>query len=413
MWSRRSDGWLDRRGHRRWLSDEGNRILGFYQWAAIRDDGGFGWLSVGGVGLPEMNRELWLSARMVHVFGLAHLAGRPGAAQMVEHGLAYLRGPGRDSVHGGWFWSVDGSNGPADDRKQAYGHAFVLLAASTALTAGWESARPLLDEVSAVIDEHFWDNDARMCVDTLDRRWRHVDPYRGQNSNMHMTEAFMAAAEATGNDEFRLRAVHIASRVIRENAAKVQWRLPEHFDVDWRPLFDYNGSDRDNLFRPYGSLVGHWFEWARLLVQLHTTGFGDDWMLAAAVGLFRRGLDDGWDKTRDGLVFSVDFDGRPINHSRYHWVVAEAIGASAVLWRVTGEDLYDRWYQRFWGYAERFLVDLTNGSWHHELDRNNRPIEVAWKGKPDLYHAYQSTLYAALDLRAGLAASLLGSYVRE
>jgi sulfoquinovose isomerase len=409
MYSRRSDGWLDRPGHRLWLGGEGNRLLGFYQWAALEPAGGFRWLAADGVPLPGANRELWLNARMVHVFGLAHLLGRPGAAQMVEHGLDYLHGPARDPEHGGWFWSIDDADRPVDDSKQAYGHAFVLLAASTAVLAGWHSARPLLDEVAALISEKFWDEDAGLCRDTYDRGWEQLAPYRGQNANMHMTEAYLAAAAATSNPELLARAARIAHRLIRGFAAGNNWRLPEHYDADWRPVLDYNRADPDNLFRPFGSMVGHWFEWARLLVQLHATDAGEDWMLDAASKLFLRGLEDGWDTAGTGLIFSVDFTGNPINDHRYHWVVAEAIGAAALLWRVTGEPLYDSWYQRFWGFADRFLLDRRDGSWHHELDGENQPTELVWRGKPDVYHAYQATLFASLDPRSGLAADLATS----
>jgi sulfoquinovose isomerase len=107
------------------------------------------------------------------------------------------------------------------------------------------------------------------------------------------------------------------------------------------------------------------------------------------------------------LIFSVDFSGRPVNLDRYHWVTAEASGAAALLWRITGESVYERWYQRFWSFTDRYLIDRVYGGWHHQLDGNNRPVDSVWKGKPDAYHAYQATLFAGLDPRHGLAASLL------
>ena len=53
-----------------------------------------------------------------------------------------LRGPLRDEEYAGWHAAVD-ATGPVDDTKQAYGHAFVLLAAWTfkRLFAGSFAAR--------------------------------------------------------------------------------------------------------------------------------------------------------------------------------------------------------------------------------------------------------------------------------
>lgn len=36
---------------------------------------------------------------------------------------------------------------------------------------------------------------------------------------------------------------------------------------------------------------------------------------------------------------------------------------------------------------------------------DNRATDTVWKGRPDLYHAYQRALYAGTPLERGLAAS--------
>jgi mannose/cellobiose epimerase-like protein (N-acyl-D-glucosamine 2-epimerase family) len=225
-------GWPDRPGHRRWLAREADRILDFYQWASADPAGGFDWLDAIGRPMPGGRRELWINARMVYVYALAHITGRPGAAGMVDHGLAFLSGAGRDREFGGWYSALGAAGEPVDDDKLCYGHAFVLLAASTASLAGWEPARELLDEASRLIDERFWDDAQGLCADTYDLRWQRVEDYRGQNPNMHMTEAYLAAADATGDMAYLARAARIARRLINEQAASHDWRLPEHYDTN-------------------------------------------------------------------------------------------------------------------------------------------------------------------------------------
>ena len=44
-------------------------------------------------------------------------------------------------------------------------------------------------------------------------------PYRGQNSNMHLTEALMAAFEATGDGDYLAMAESIADLIIRRLTA--------------------------------------------------------------------------------------------------------------------------------------------------------------------------------------------------
>ena len=71
--------------------------------------------------------------------------------------------------------------------------------------------------------------------------------YRGQNANMHLTEALMAAFEATGDAACLDKAERIADLLIRRAAAGNGWRLPEHFTEDWQPDADYIG---DPMFHP-------------------------------------------------------------------------------------------------------------------------------------------------------------------
>src|SRR4051812_3288991 len=103
-----------------------DRLLDFAQRSRL-PEGGFGYLGDDGLVLAGRPVETWIVARMTHVFGLAHLLGRPGADELVRHGVVALTdGPLRDAQHGGWRASTE------DDTKAAYPHAFVLLAGGAA-----------------------------------------------------------------------------------------------------------------------------------------------------------------------------------------------------------------------------------------------------------------------------------------
>ena len=71
--------------------------------------------------------------------------GRPGCGALADHGVEALTGRFRDAAHGGWYAAVD-ADGPVSGDKPAFGHAFVLLAASTATCAGRSGAASLLEQ---------------------------------------------------------------------------------------------------------------------------------------------------------------------------------------------------------------------------------------------------------------------------
>lgn len=408
--------WLSTPSHDRWLEQEVDRLLAFGRAAAL-PTGGFA--RQDDEGRPtDGPLELWIACRMTHVYALGHLLGRPGSAVLVDHGLAAITGLFADDEHGGWFAEVERDGTPVESTKAAYPHAFVVLAASSATAAGRPGARELLDAALAVQERHFWDDEAGLAVEEWDRAFTTLDPYRGVNANMHTVEAYLAAADVTGERVWLDRAARIVERVVHGFARANQWRIPEHFDTAWNPDLEYNADTPAHPFRPYGATIGHWFEWARL--TLHTRAAleqhglaAPSWMLEDAVALFDAGVAEGWsvDGT-PGFVYTVDWSGTPVVRERMHWVAAEAIAAAAALHAATGEPRYDDWYTIWWEYVGAYVIDREGGSWWHELGPDNTVSRTVWAGKADLYHAVQAALVPRLPLTPviapALAAGLLG-----
>ncbi|KIQ00165.1 MULTISPECIES: AGE family epimerase/isomerase [Pseudomonas] len=400
-----SDSWLVKPAHRAWLNAEGMRLLPFASTSGVAQ----GFAALDGQGrLPAgASAELIHTTRMTHCFALAHIQGIPGYAHLVDHGIATLQSDLRDEQAGGWFADV-GRKGD----KSAYLHAFVALAASSAQAAGRPGAEALLAEAIGIIERHFWCEEEGALRESFSRDWSQEEAYRGANSNMHATEAFLALADVTGDALWLHRALRIVERLIHHHAASRGYVVVEHFDPQWQALPEYNVDNRADPFRPYGSTPGHSFEWARLLLHLEAAlaraGLdAPDWLLEDARGLFASACRDAWHADGvPGLVYSLDWLGRPVVRARLHWVQAEACAAAAALLRRTGEAIYEQWYRRFWEFASSHFIDLQNGSWHHELDSDNHPASSIWPGKPDLYHAYQAVLLPRLPLAPSLASAL-------
>jgi sulfoquinovose isomerase len=409
------------------LAAEATRLIDFAR-RSVHPAGGFGWLDTDGSLRADRPHQLWINCRMTHVFALAALQGEPDGLKLVEHGVDALRGMFADRTHGGWFASVRPGSAqapagePADTEKSAYDHAFVLLAAASAATVGARGADDLLADAIEVTGHRFWDEADGMVVEKWDRGWRTLEPYRGMNSNMHATEAFLAVHAVTGDPLWRERARRIVSRAF-DLARANSWRMPEHFDADWRPQPGYNHDDPAHPFRPYGATVGHALEWSRLALHLRAA-YGAPangapangapangapapaFLLADAQSLFGAAVGDGWAVDgADGFVYTTDWDGRPVVRDRMHWVLAEAIAAAAALAATVDDPRYQRWQDILWAYAERHVIDREHGSWHHQLDQANRPAGTVWAGKPDVYHALQATLIGRTPLAAGVAAA--------
>jgi sulfoquinovose isomerase len=388
------------------LDAECQRLLNFGRHFP-HPSGGAAWLDA--TGQPDLSRPVytWITARMVHVYVLGHLLGRSDDLDLAAQALSGLTGRLRDRSRGGWVTSVDAAE-ESPDEKACYTHAFVVLAASSASVAGLPAARELLNEAFEVWDQRFFDAEAGMFVDSWNRSFTQLSDYRGVNANMHGVEALLAAADVTGDDMLRDRALGVARRVALEFAEPRSWRIPEHFNSRWEPQLEHNRDRPDDQFQPFGATVGHGLEWSRLLLHLEASlADPPDWLLPAAKALFDRGVTDGWAVDgADGFVYTTDWHGTPVVRDRLHWVLAEGIAAAATLRARTGDDRYADLAATWWAYAERYLFDLTSGSWHHQLDSDNHVIDTVWPGKPDLYHAVQATVIPRLPLAPSMATAL-------
>ena len=403
-----SSPWQSRPFHRQYLMRQANNLFDFFEAPSINPKGGF--FELGDEGKPvtpdNAVRQIHVTTRMIHCATIGSLIGRPGSDEIVDHGMQYLWNKHRDQRHGGYVWSLD-DEGHVDPTKQAYGHAFVLLAASSASLVGHPLAPNVLADVTEVINTRFWDDKAGAVREEFANDWSNISAYRGQNSNMHLTEALMAAFEATGDRSYLNKAERIAGLIIARNAVPLGHRVAEHFQEDW--TLDKTYKHESEMFRPSGTTPGHWLEWARLLYQLWVLGSkSHSWMPDAARNLFRSAVDLGWDKVHGGFFYTLDWDDQPAMREKLWWPVAEAIGAAAFISaHDVSEDYFQAWYRCLWDYAENHVIDHERGGWHSELTEDLRPASRLFTGKPDIYHALQACLIPLYPATGSLTRAII------
>lgn len=446
---------IDTEENRQFLREMRKQLLTFGR--RFPSPGGSSWY-LGDDGTPwvELNRETWITSRMAHVYSIGSMLVYEGndkesdvclkkdcaereneilqenrtgtddavlweiCGRLADDALRGLCGELHDAKNGGWYAGL-AQDGQIVPNKQCYAHAFVILAACSGLLAGREGAAELLEDALCTFDRFFWNEEEGLCCDTWDTDFRVLDEYRGLNANMHTVEAFLAVADTVGKEKYRARAGRIIDQVIgwaRENS----WRIPEHFTKDWKADLECNKDIPDDRFKPYGATPGHGIEWARLITQwalstyrgigLEETG-GEIKVnvkaaqyIEAAEQLYNRAVSDAWNTDgAPGIVYTTDWDGKPVIHDRMHWTLAEAVNTSAVLYRVTGKEKYAGDYTEFMKYLDEKVLDHVNGSWYHQLDQNNHLLNTVWPGKSDLYHAFQATLipYHAVDVSIAAA----------
>jgi mannose/cellobiose epimerase-like protein (N-acyl-D-glucosamine 2-epimerase family) len=310
----------------------------------------------------------------------------------------------RDPATGGYAWTIrDGK--PEDRTNHAYGVAFVLLAYSCALKAGVAEAAAWMDETWQLLEQRYWDATAGLYRDEADAQWNFTS-YRGQNANMHMCEAMLAAYQASDEVRYLDRALALADHMTRRQTAKTQGLVWEHYDTQWNIDWDYHRDDPKHLFRPWGYQPGHQTEWAKLLLILEPLllerNREERWLLPTAQHLFDTALARAWDDTNGGICYGFAPDGSICDGDKYFWVQAESLAAAALLHARTGLAVYDQWYIKLWNYAWQHFVDHQYGAWYRILTQDNRKYddEKSPAGKTD-YHTMGACHEVLSLIRAG------------
>lgn len=361
-------------------------ILDFYEPNVRASDGGFHqcFRDDGSVYDTSM-RHLVSSTRFVYNYANAYRhTGSDHYARWALEGLNFLQDAHRQPA-GHYAWTLAGDQ-VSDARAMAYGHAFVMLAAASCVRNNVCDATDMIDTVWAFMEDYFWEKDADAYADERDASLGTLDPYRGQNANMHMCEALVAAYEATGKAHFLDRACVLASRFAIDMADAHEGLIWEHYDSRWQRDMQYNIDKPDDLFKPWGFQPGHQVEWAKLLLQINTHNRDTRWVDHAR-SLFDAAMIRGWDDQFGGLVYGFAPDGSFCDSHKYFWVHAEGFAAAWRLHKLTSEQRYLDDYNRLWAYSWEHLIDHEQGAWFRIKNRDGSKFDdlKSPPGKTD-YH---------------------------
>ncbi len=380
---------------RDFLNQHCQSILAFYDPRVDDPSGGFfhNYYDNGDVFDPGF-RQLVSSTRLVVNYALAGLHFDLEEYRIrARRGLDYVEQVHWREEDGLYAWTLR-DHEPEDLTQQAYGYAFVLLAYSACLKAGViKSAEPLYRTYD-LLEQRFWQAEYGLYADELSADGVLSD-YRGQNSNMHLCEAMIAAYEASQDIRFLDRAKTLANNIAFRQADLTDGLIWEHYTTDFNIDWDYNKDDPKNLYRPWGFQPGHQTEWTKLLLMLHRHDPQPRY-IERAKSLFDRAWQSSWDAEHGGLVYGFDPQGKWCDDDKYFWVQAESFAAAALLLQATGDEHYRDCFQQLWQYSWDHFVDHDYGAWFRLLYRNNRKVsnEKSAAGAKCDYH----TLCACLEV---------------
>lgn len=361
--------------------------LNFYEPRTFDPQGGFfHYYKDDGHVYEQGHRHLVSATRFVFNWAQAfHHTQRPVYLEWTRHALEHLQrfvlktGP----QSGLSAWTLR-DHRIEDATIFAYGQAFVLLAKAHAHHVGCASQKDVADAFDQM-NAAFWMSEHSAYADEITPDGVLID-YRGQNANMHMCEACLAAHEFTGDARYLERALQLIERFAFDLAHQAHGMVWEHYRSDWSIDWDYNKDNPGNIFKPWGFQTGHQTEWAKLLLTANEFCPDPRWVQRAQE-LHDAAYRHGWDTEHGGLIYGFAPDHRPCDTDKYFWVQAESFASAWRLWRVTQDPKYLDQYRATWHWSWAHLVDHQHGAWFRIVDVQGGKLEDTKSpaGKTD-YH---------------------------
>lgn len=215
---------------------------------------------------------------------------------------------------GGWLYSVDADAQPLDDTQDLYTHAFIVLACAAYFPRSRNAqARKLMLSTAATIESRFKTNDGLYHA-ALSADLQHPLKAPAQNPMMHLTEAYLAAAQVAEPALFAQRLRSLAQGVSQFFVHGPTQCISEALQ-----------GSADNRLEP-----GHQFEWLSLVHGAAEVFEGLE-LVESLPRAVRWSREHGVDVDGPGVVASLDESGVVVDATRRIWAQTEYLRALAVL----------------------------------------------------------------------------------
>ncbi len=333
-------------------------------------------------------------ARSVYIFAVGYLVThqdryRIAACHCADFLLRYFK----DSVHGGYYWSVGCRGDLRSKSKHAPGHAQLLLAFCALYRATNDMS--YLKYAMGVADNlrtRFRDPHGGVSR-SLKQTWEDPETRRFLTPITHAVESYLFLADTLKYAFPRQNHYHenhrntvlaevrrLADFLIEKSNPLQNGGFPEFFAITWRPLAEKDGG-------VYSS--GHQFMWAWLLSVCAEVGFPDKYQVLAD-RLLKNGIklglcDNGAIRSYTNKIGSV----KPGN--TLWWEQAEAIRAiSYYIARHDRNDLVHH-QRKLVEFANNHFIDPEYGGWYYAL-RPDGTVFQDEKGNPWKVDYHQASL---------------------
>ncbi len=315
-------------------------------------------------GMWQQGRFTWMLSALYNTVG-----PRKEWLDLAAHGVAFMRRHGFDDDGRMWF-HVTRDGRPVRKRRYIFTEAFAAAAfGAYAKVSGDEQAR---EEAAALFE---------LIV-------RHLD-----------TPGLIPPKIETATRPTKGLAVPMillsTAQILRDNLdepAYIVWidRAIDEIEKDFmnpglEAVLETVGPDGKFIDHFDGRMLnpGHSIEAAWFILHEATLRHNDERLIRIGTTILDWMWKRGWDDEYGGILYFVDVNGLPVQEywhdMKFWWPQNEAIIATLLAWRLTGDAKYAEWHTRIHDWAHAHFADPAHGEWYGYLHRDGR-VSVPLKG---------------------------------
>lgn len=318
-------------------------------------------------------RCLWTFSKLCNVYGVNEAwakAADSGAKFIKEHCI---------DTDGRMFFTVTRDGQPLRKRRYFFSESFLVVG-----FAEYYLLRKNPEDLALAVKyfDFMWNMYRDPSCDPFKITPKENGAIRPLHSNanpMVLVSSAQTLRRITGNYEYY-------DNVIKQIVADM---MNLHYKEDLKCVLETVYTDGSILDTPAGRTInpGHTIEnsWFLMNAALQT---GDDTLMKQALNMLDWSLDIGWDKEYGGIYYFRDVYGRPCEQLEHDmklwWVHNEALIATLVAYKVTGDEKYSAWYDKLHEYIFSHFSDKEYGEWYGYLHRDGTVSHdqkgSMWKG---------------------------------
>lgn len=324
----------------------------------------------------DTDKSMWLQGRAVWMFAKLYneVEQRPEWLAAARHIYDFIMRCGFDS-DGRMFFAVTADGRPLRKRRYLFTETFAIIG-----LAEYARATGNAGTLKRAVDTY------RLVVDHLQ------DPTKlapkifpaTRRAKAHNVPMIMLAT----TQELRLAAP--PEPLYTAVADEALDQILNHFlDEEAEAVFEILGADNSRLDTDDGRHItpGHAMESAAFVMQ-EAIARDERALIPPALKMIDYSLARGWDDVYGGLLYFVDFAGKPPTRLEWDmklwWPHAEALYALLLAYHLSGGEQYAHWFERMHDWTFRHFPDPEYGGWYGYLHRDgslSSPLKGGmWKG---------------------------------